>query len=295
MPVSRIPVYFAHKIIMSGIDASSIDNNEYDETIECECGTSSSAEQEYECGTSLAERAFENTLCPLVRTESSSARIRNTTITSSSSSSSSSPPSSSTDKEAVTSSNAIQCHSSFSTESRSPLMQDIDALRSFIADQIVQDHCDKNNQCRSSCGGTITTFLSPFEVPTMDALEAAERRRIKYGHEAVISLSDITKQSVSKSPSDPKGTNTKISCASSIQFLRVPLIYCDHTASNRPISSIEQYIQQTCLPFYGNTHTNITITGSQSTAFVAEARQIVAEETNAKITGKAALDVVLFA
>jgi hypothetical protein len=32
-----------------------------------------------------------------------------------------------------------------------------------------------------------------------------------------------------------------------------------------------------------------------STAFVAEARQIVAEETNAKITGKASLDVVLFA
>jgi len=31
------------------------------------------------------------------------------------------------------------------------------------------------------------------------------------------------------------------------------------------------------------------------TAFVAEARQIVAEETNAKITGKASLDVVLFA
>jgi hypothetical protein len=30
------------------------------------------------------------------------------------------------------------------------------------------------------------------------------------------------------------------------------------------------------------------------TAFVAEARQIVAEETNAKITGKASLDVVLF-
>ena len=46
---------------------------------------------------------------------------------------------------------------------------------------------------------------------------------------------------------------------------------------------------------YGNTHTNTSVTGSQSTAFVAEARQIVAEGVNAKISGKAALDVVLFA
>jgi translation initiation factor 2 beta subunit (eIF-2beta)/eIF-5 len=76
---------------------------------------------------------------------------------------------------------------------------------------------------------------------------------------------------------------------------RVPLVYCDQTASNRPVKSIEEYIQRVCLPLYGNTHTNTSITGSQSTAFVAEARQIVAEECNAKITGKASQDVVLFA
>lgn len=39
---------------------------------------------------------------------------------------------------------------------------------------------------------------------------------------------------------------------------------------------------------------NITYTGSQSTAFVAEARQIVGESTGARITGKAALDTVIF-
>lgn len=76
--------------------------------------------------------------------------------------------------------------------------------------------------------------------------------------------------------------------------IKVPLVYCDHTASNRPCFSIERYMQKTVLPLYGNTHTNTSITGRQSTAFVAEARQIVAEETNAKITGKASLDVVLF-
>lgn len=76
--------------------------------------------------------------------------------------------------------------------------------------------------------------------------------------------------------------------------LQVPLVYCDHTASNRTVQSVENYMLKTCLPLYGNTHTNTSITGAQSTAFVAEARQIVAEETNARITGKASLDVVLF-
>ena len=79
------------------------------------------------------------------------------------------------------------------------------------------------------------------------------------------------------------------------RYVSVPMVYCDQTASNRPLLSVEKYIQNTCLPLYGNTHTNTSITGSQSTAFVAEARQVVAEGVNAKITGKAAMDVVLFA
>lgn len=77
--------------------------------------------------------------------------------------------------------------------------------------------------------------------------------------------------------------------------LKVPLVYCDFTASSRPLSSIEEYLHQTCLPYYGNTHTNTSVTGSQSSAFVSEARQIIAEACNAKITGKASQDVVLFA
>jgi hypothetical protein len=79
------------------------------------------------------------------------------------------------------------------------------------------------------------------------------------------------------------------------RYVSVPLIYCDQTASNRPLKSIEKFINDRCLPLYGNTHTNTSVSGSQSTAFVAEARQIVAEGVNAKISGKAALDVVLFA
>lgn len=77
--------------------------------------------------------------------------------------------------------------------------------------------------------------------------------------------------------------------------VRVPMVYCDFTASHRPVSSIEEYLQRECTPFYGNTHTNTSITGSQSSAFVSEARQIIAEACGAKTTGKASEDVVLFA
>ena len=79
------------------------------------------------------------------------------------------------------------------------------------------------------------------------------------------------------------------------KFLELPLVYGDQTASNRPMQSVEEYLHRVCLPLYGNTHTNTSITGSQSTALVAEARQMVAEACNAKITGKASLDAVLFA
>lgn len=87
---------------------------------------------------------------------------------------------------------------------------------------------------------------------------------------------------------DPTATGT--SSTSGV----VPLIYCDHTATHRALHSIETFVAEHCLPTLGNTHTLTSYTGCQSTSYVAEARQIVAESVNAKITGKAATDVVLF-
>jgi hypothetical protein len=49
----------------------------------------------------------------------------------------------------------------------------------------------------------------------------------------------------------------------SIQTMRLPLVYCDQTASNRPVRSIERYMENVCLPLYGNTHTTTSVTGSQ--------------------------------
>lgn len=73
-----------------------------------------------------------------------------------------------------------------------------------------------------------------------------------------------------------------------------PIVYADWTASARCVGRIEDYVRSQVLPFYGNTHTTTSITGHQSTFFRHEARQLVAEACNAKITGKAAEDVVLF-
>ena len=73
-----------------------------------------------------------------------------------------------------------------------------------------------------------------------------------------------------------------------------PIVYADWTASGRALSKIESYIQNNVMQYYGNTHTTISITGHQSTCFRHESRQIIAQAVNAKITGRAAEDVVLF-
>ena len=148
---------------------------------------------------------------------------------------------------------------SFGNPSSSPssMTQDIQTIRSALAKDVVTSSRGEGN------GNGYSTFTSPFETP-------------HYAHQAT-------------------GHQTVTRDTKTDRYVSVPMVYCDQTASNRPLSSVEHYIQETCLPLYGNTHTNTSVTGSQSTAFVAEARQIVAEGVNAKITGKAALDVVLFA
>ena len=73
-----------------------------------------------------------------------------------------------------------------------------------------------------------------------------------------------------------------------------PNCYVDYTASGRSVNKIEDYISSNVLTFYGNTHTTTSVTGHQSTCYRHEARQIVAQAVNAKITGRAADDVVIF-
>jgi len=73
-----------------------------------------------------------------------------------------------------------------------------------------------------------------------------------------------------------------------------PIVYSDWTASGRGLKHIESYIQHEVITLYGNTHTTTSITGHQSTCYRHESRQIIAQATNAKITGRAAEDIVIF-
>ncbi|KAL7543903.1 hypothetical protein ACHAXR_013290 [Thalassiosira sp. AJA248-18] len=146
----------------------------------------------------------------------------------------------------------------------------IHQLRSKLAADVISDPPPPSSSSSSSSDNNgdnnpynFPTFISPYEPPP-------------------------------SSPANNNKNNKNNSSKKTHKGMTIPLIYCDQTASQRPVRSIEDYIRCTSMPCHANTHTNITYTGSQSTAFVSEARQIVGECTNARITGKAALDTVIF-
>jgi selenocysteine lyase/cysteine desulfurase len=67
--------------------------------------------------------------------------------------------------------------------------------------------------------------------------------------------------------------------------------YADYTASGRSLGFIEDFIRDAVLPLYGNTHTESSGTGLQTTRFREDARRIIRES----VGGNAADHVVLFA
>ena len=67
--------------------------------------------------------------------------------------------------------------------------------------------------------------------------------------------------------------------------------YADYTASGRSLAFIEDFIREAVLPLYGNTHTESSGTGLQTTRFREDARRIIRDAVGAN----AADHVVLFA
>jgi selenocysteine lyase/cysteine desulfurase len=64
-------------------------------------------------------------------------------------------------------------------------------------------------------------------------------------------------------------------------FGRKEIIYADWTASGRGFGPIEECLQNSILPFVGNTHTGTTITGTMMSEAYAEAKGIVKEHVGA--------------
>lgn len=55
------------------------------------------------------------------------------------------------------------------------------------------------------------------------------------------------------------------------------VIYADYTASGRSLTFVENFIRESVLPFYANTHTESSGTGLQTTTFREDARSLVRE------------------
>ncbi|PIK46255.1 hypothetical protein BSL78_16883 [Apostichopus japonicus] len=58
-------------------------------------------------------------------------------------------------------------------------------------------------------------------------------------------------------------------------------IYCDYTASGRPVNFIEDYIRDHVHPLYANTHTITGVMARQTTRFRHEARELIKKYVNA--------------
>lgn len=67
----------------------------------------------------------------------------------------------------------------------------------------------------------------------------------------------------------------------STPFGRRRIVYADYTASGRALAFLEEFMTNVVYPLYANTHTEVSVTGMQTTHLREEARTIVAQSLNA--------------
>ena len=73
---------------------------------------------------------------------------------------------------------------------------------------------------------------------------------------------------------------------------KIPIVYCDWTASGKNLKCIENYIDTVVRPLYANTHTQTSVTGKQTTLFRNEARSMILNSDS--INGDEQNDVLIF-
>ncbi|MEM6940835.1 MAG: aminotransferase class V-fold PLP-dependent enzyme [Pseudomonadota bacterium] len=65
-------------------------------------------------------------------------------------------------------------------------------------------------------------------------------------------------------------------------FGDVPLVYADYVASGRALTQVEDFVRDSVLPYYANSHTEASYCGAFMTRLRAEAREEISRLTNAK-------------
>ncbi len=170
-----------------------------------------------ECGTSLAEDVW--TTAP--SSTLSQPRVKSNYCSESFSS------------KAVSNSNAAPALAVATEEAWSKIHQ----LRSRLAADVISDLSSSHTAISRS--NNFPTFISPFELPKL-----------------IIDDGDKTKRSTDRKSAIGSNTpNNNYNNSGSYQGMSVPLIYCDQTASQRPVRSIEDYIRCVSMPCHANTHT----------------------------------------
>ena len=64
-------------------------------------------------------------------------------------------------------------------------------------------------------------------------------------------------------------------------FGEKPHVYCDYTASGKPLKFIENYLEQKVMPLYANTHSMQSASGKQTIFVREEARATIKRVCNA--------------
>jgi len=137
--------------------------------------------------------------------------------------------------------------------------------RPFRSNSVMERHQiervsrDARLALKSLHSATTETIDETIETETIETIEVIESEWV-----ALIRLNVIGRR-----------------CIMSTPFGKKEMVYADYTASGRCLKFIEEFMEKVVAPTYGNTHTESSMTGAQTSRLREEARDIIAEAVNA--------------